>query len=975
MDNTWLFWTPLLLIALGSGLTAAYGLLFPRALPFTRWSQLITLLPATAFGFVLAWASAVLQDGSLQWQAAWIPTLDLNLILYIDGLAVLFALLITGIGTLIVLYTSYYFSGDAEGWRFLTYLMLFMAAMLGVVIAGDIFTLFVAWEMTSITSYLLVAHKYKYPEARAGAFRALFITGGGGVALLGGLILMGFVGGTTNIPTLLGMGDVLQASPLYPIFFLLLFFGAATKSAQFPAHIWLPGAMSAPTPASAYLHSATMVKAGVYLLARFNPALGGTEWWFWTLTTIGLTTLVLGAFVGLKQNDLKGLLAYSTISQLGALVMLAGQDSEIAFKALVVGILAHALYKSALFLIVGTVDHSVGTRDLRHLGGLRALMPGSLVVTAVAALSMAGLPPLFGFLAKETLLATGLEPAATAYYPQLFTYLFPLAKVVAGALLLVQAALLTIETFFGTPNNDYKKFHAPHPMMWLIPGVPALFSLGLGILPESYALTKLMGLAAEAVYGAPVKVSFTLWMGFNIPLLLSVIAVTVGISLFATRGRWLAPLKARPGFQMNTVYVATLRGLDRAAYWATRLQYGSLRFYLGVMVLGMASLVVLMGGLRPVLDPSWQPILPDTPLADMEMALLRFFALVLIVVTSATAVLLRRDFPAILALGISGLGVAIVMILEPAPDVALVQVVVDILAVVVLVLALMRLPRTQRQRAEHVNEGVPWWQKGTAVFASLAGGMVMTILTWVALASRPRPSQMTPYYAENAKASVNSADMVGAIVVDFRALDTLLEIAVFGLAGLAVYSLLTHATKKWDDDQAAHTQRTAAPVPPPLPTRGIGGRPTSYLLQLGARLLLPLSLVLALTHIMYGHDQPGDGFTAGVIITLGLALWFVVFGTNSAESRRLGWVRPPTLLGAGLGLGIFTAVTTSLRTGHVFGHTRYLTATEFLWPTGFALSSSLLFELSIALTVIGSGLYMINTLAQLPSAEGKKRKK
>jgi multicomponent K+:H+ antiporter subunit A len=347
-------------------------------------------------------------------------------------------------------------------------------------------------------------------------------------------------------------------------------------------------------------------------------------------------------------------------------------------------------------------------------------------------------------------------------------------------------------------------------------------------------------------------------------------------------------------------------------------------------------------------------------------------ALGVTVFTAVGAIVLPRDFPAILALGISGLGVAIVMILEPAPDVALVQIVIDILAVVILVLALMRIPRRHRRRAERANEDTPRWQKGAAVFVAVAGGGVMTLLSWVSLASRPRTSQVTPFYTENAKEAVNAADVVGAIVVDFRVLDTLIEIAVFGLAGLAIHSLLRHATQKWQDDRAAQEQSQPSAPRIQLPTRGIGGRPTSYLLQWGAHLLLPFSLILAITHILYGHDQPGDGFTAGVIATLGLGFWFVVFGYNSAESARLRGLQPKVLLGAGLGLGVFTSITTGVLTGNVFGHTRYLTATEFLWPAGFALSSSLLFELAIALTVVGSGLYMINTLAQstpLPEQE------
>lgn len=377
----------------------------------------LSLFPLAAFLLLLQLLVRLGDGVALTWSVAWLPTLNLNLSLRLDALSGLFALLVTGIGALVLVYSGHYFRADRGAWRFLTYILLFMTAMLGLVLAGDVLSLFIFWEGTSVTSFLLVAYKYKDEAARRGAFKALFITGGGGVALLVGLLFVAHYAGSTDLTTILNQGDALRTSPLYPVMLGLIAFAAITKSAQVPAHIWLPDAMSAPTPASAYLHSATMVKAGIYLMARLNPVLGGTETWFWLLSLFGLLTMLTGAYLGLKQNDLKALLAYSTISQLGVLMLLIGQDTEIAFKALVIGVLAHALYKSALFLLVGIVDQYAGTRDPRRLGGLARAMPAVAVVTTVAALSLAGLPPCSAFWRKKRCWRRRSIPHCRHYWP------------------------------------------------------------------------------------------------------------------------------------------------------------------------------------------------------------------------------------------------------------------------------------------------------------------------------------------------------------------------------------------------------------------------------------------------------------------------------------------------------------------------------------------------------------------------------
>lgn len=980
MQEPWLI-LPLVLILSAAALAGLYGrLALSRRLTITGASWLLALPPLAAFVFFLARLPAIAAAGALSASVAWMPSLGMAASLYVDHLSVLFALLVTGIGALVVVYTGYYFRGDRSAWRFLAYIFLFMAAMLGLVMAGDVITLFVFWEATSITSFLLVAYKTTDEAARKGAFRALFITGGGGIALLAGLLFMVSVAGSADIPTILTSGDLLRQNPLYPAMLGLVAFGAFTKSAQAPAHIWLPGAMTAPTPASAYLHSATMVKAGVYLLARLNPALGQTDAWFWLLTGFGLATMLAGAYLGFKQNDLKALLAYSTISQLGVMVMLIGDDTSAAFKALVISIVAHALYKSALFLVVGIVDHEAGTRDLRRLGGLRKVMPLTFAAATLAALSMAGLPPMFGFLAKETLLASLTHPSL----PLLGSILLSAAAVAAGALILGQAAMLVADTFLGRPREAGGRLRSAHEApRWMIamPAIPALLSLAFGLLPEPARLAAFLASAAADAYGDTVKVSLALWAGLTPPLALSILAVALGSFLWFFRARaraWQQSLA--PDVSFETVYQAALRGLDRAGYLATRTQSGQLRRYLAVMLVSLAASMLLFGHL-PL--PATLPAL----VVD-ELTLLRVFTLVLATAAAALSIFLRRDFNAILALGASGLSVAVIMVLEPAPDVALVQVVVDILSVVILTLALSILPREQRRRAWELTFKQSRLALGRDVAIAAAGGAAVALLALAALTSRPRASLVTPFYEANAKPLTGAADIVGAVVVDFRGFDTLIEIAVFGLAGLGVFTLLRFATKK-DSQKPETTRRSGAGAGPAVQRiieereyglgdeshdrqiMGIGGPQPSPFVRTLARVLLPVMLILGAVQMMYGHDQAGDGFTAGIVISLAIAFWFVVFGYE--ETRRLlPWLRPFTLIGAGLLVAILNGTMAALLAGFFFAPVDYGKLLGLPLPTGFALSTSFIFEVAICLTVLGGASMTLSALGHPKDARAER---
>lgn len=947
-----------LLLCFGAGLLA-WAFRHPALnarVPITTLSWLLAAAPAAAFALLFARLGPMEESKYLSATFDWLPTLGLRAGLYYDGLSALFALLVTGIGAAVTVYTGYYFKGDQSAWRFLAYLLLFMTSMLGLVMAGDVITLFVFWEGTSILSFLLVAYKYKDEAARKGAFKALVITGGGGIALLGGVLFLSSVAGGGDWKTIFASGEAIRSSPASGIMLGLIAFGAFTKSAQFPAHIWLPNAMSAPTPASAYLHSATMVKAGIYLMARLNPVFGPTDAWFWLLSGFGLTTMLVGAYLGLKQHDLKAVLAYSTVSQLGVLMALIGQESEIASKALVIGILAHALYKSALFLTAGIVDHGAHTRDLRRLGGLAGPMRATFAVTGLAALSMAGLPPLFGFLAKETLLATAIHPGL----PPVVELIFPFLAVLAGALILAQAAMLVVDTFLGRPRDpDVHAHEAPAPM-WLMPAVPAALSLLFALPIQPEPIEAFLARAAGDSFGGKVKVSLELFTGINAPLMLSVIAISLGALLFAFRRQVRAAQNAIGRDVWNAVYDGFERALDGLAWLANRSQNGKIRAYLSVMLGCMAALLLLFARLP------WPASLPPTRFDALE--LIYVAALALTVGASAVTLVLKRDFAAILALGASGLGVALLMTLEPTPDVALVQIVVDILTTVILILALSRIPRAMRQRANELHLSADGWKDIRHAAMAIGAAVVMGLIAYSALTSRPRTSLVTPFYEQNAKPLTGAYDVVGAIVVDFRGFDTLIEITVFSVAGIAVYTLLQFATKK-HNDTVRDEPHPGAPTGAGRHTlMGIAGYPTSPFARLLGKFMLPFALLIASVHMMYGHEQPGDGFTAGVIVSMAIGLSYVLFGYAETK-RRAPWARPSALIPIGIMLVILPQTAATWMGGAWFSPYDFGQVLGLPLPKGFFLSTSFFFELAICLTVIGSVSFMLDTLGRPATAD------
>ncbi len=699
---------------------------------------------------------------------AWFPALGPSLTFHLDGLSALFVLLIGGIGALVLLYSSRYLRGHPDAARGQLFLTLFMLSMLGLVLADDVVLLFVFWELTTITSYLLIGFENEKPGARRAALQALLVTGTGGLALLVGLLLLAHIGGSFRISE----WDVaaFTAHPWYPAILILVLLGAFTKSAQVPFHFWLPNAMAAPTPVSAYLHSATMVKAGVYLLARLQPTLGGTDAWFYALTIAGAATTLWGSIQALRQVDLKLALAHTTVMGLGVLVLFLGSNSTLAVTAAVTFLIVHALYKSALFLVVGIVDHASGTRDVTLLGGLGRHMPRTALAAGVAALSMAGVPPLLGFLGKEL----AYESALTLVEQP---FLLVAVLVLANALVLAVALLVAYRPFWGPLPSAPRTLH-PAPFAMLFgPLVIAALGLAFGLFP-SFTGRVLVEPAVAAIRGQPSAVSLSLWHGFNVPLALSAVTIALGCAVYRLREPLIAAaanIAARLPWTGDRAYDASIAGLQALARGQTAvLQGGSLRRYLAT---SFATIAVSIGGILIVGNAfTWPAALQPVPPAAWAVA-------ALIVAGTGVALVAGSRLAAIAALGVVGVGVSLLFLIFGAPDVAMTQLMVETLFVVIASVALLRLPALRgaelRTRAARARDAILGIAVGSAVAALL-----------LAVEAVPLDPLLGDWFVRNSVPEGHGRNVVNVILVDFRALDTLGEITVVAVAAMAAYALL-----------------------------------------------------------------------------------------------------------------------------------------------------------------------------------------
>jgi len=741
----------------------------------TGW--LLALLPAGLTVYFASYFPKLTGNEPIVIAYAWVPSLGVDLSFYIDGLSLLFALLISGIGALVVIYAGGYLAGQPRLSRFYALVLMFMASMLGVVLAGNLITLFVFWELTGVTSYLLIGMDHDRAAARAAALQALLVTTAGGLALMAGLLLLGQAGGSLDLAMLLANGAALQDHPLYLPALLLILLGAFTKSAQAPFHFWLPNAMEAPTPVSAYLHSATMVKAGVYLLARLSPVLGGTEAWHLWVTGVGVVTMLLGAILALAQTDFKRILAYSTISTLGCLVLLLGIGTPLAVQAAMLFLVVHALYKGALFLVAGAVDHETGTRDATRLGGLAKAMPVTAAAAGLAALSMAGLPPLLGFVNKELLYEANLHaPRAAGWLTG--------AGVTSNVLLVAVAGIVGLRPFVGQATATPRKPHEAPVALWLGPVILAGLSLLGGLLPHGIP-SFLASAAASAVRAEPVVAELKLWHGVTPVLGLSVLTIVLGAALYMggnALGRIVqrgAPqvgtfLRALGGWGPERGYHVILRGINRIAEVQTRLfQSGYLNHYLITIVataVGLAGYAMISHG---------GPSLSLEGLMDIR--LYEVFLCMWIIAAALMAVVASSRLAAVAALGAVGYGVALIFALFSAPDLAMTQFAVETLTVFVMVLVLYRLPRftTLSSRAVRIRD----------VAVASAAGVLMTLLVLVAN-STPLDSKLASFFTENSLTLGKGRNIVNVILVDFRGFDTMGEITVLAAAAIGVATLL-----------------------------------------------------------------------------------------------------------------------------------------------------------------------------------------
>jgi multicomponent Na+:H+ antiporter subunit A len=708
----------------------------------------------------------------------WVPALGVDADFYVDGLAHTFALLISGIGFFIVLYAGGYLKGHKHLGRFFSFILLFMGSMLGVVLADDIVTLFVFWELTSITSFLLIGFNATAERSRRAAIQALIVTGGGGLALLAGLLLMASFTGTLSLSQMATMAPAIKEGALYVPILLLILLGCFTKSAQVPFHFWLPNAMEAPTPVSAYLHSATMVKAGVYLLMRLNPTLGDTVLWSTILPIFGCATLLTGAILALRQTDLKLMLAYTTVASLGLLVALTGTSAEAIVKGATLYLIAHALFKAALFMVAGTIDHEAGTRDLTKLGGLRKAMPITAAAALLAALSMGGLPPFIGFLAKEYMYKG-------AAYPDLPSILLTASLVMGNAMMFAAGVAVALRPFFGPLRETPKHAHEGPLMLWAGPVTLASLSL-IGGLAAGFTGQILITPLLSAVMGEQVEVDLHLWAGFNIAVVLSLVTIALGVLIY----RYLDAIRGMISRLLDAIGWGPDKGFDQAVAGlitmcdalSRRVQFGRLEGYMTItFVLVAAVLLVPL-----TVFGEW----PDlTQLPDITQVTFYEAAVVLIALIGIAAVLLAKDrLTAIVSLGIQGFAIALLFMLFGAPDLSFTQFMVETLSVVILALVLTRMSLFNRDHRS-------FWQSMMDGSIAIACGVGFTALL-LRITAQPFDSRLSDFFAEYSYTIALGRNIVNVIIVDFRGVDTLGEIGVVVIAGLAILALVRLKPRK-----------------------------------------------------------------------------------------------------------------------------------------------------------------------------------
>jgi multicomponent K+:H+ antiporter subunit A len=900
---------------------------------------------------------AVHRGGVVRTGVEWIPTLGLDFTLRMDGFTWLFTMLVTGIGFLVALYARYYMSPADPVPRFFAFLLAFMGAMLGIVLSGNLIQLVFFWELTSLFSFLLIGYWHHNAGARDGARMALTVTATGGLCLLVGVLLIGHIVGSYDLDQVLASGNQIRTSSLYLPTLILVLLGALTKSAQFPFHFWLPHAMAAPTPVSAYLHSATMVKAGVFLLTLLWPVLSGTEAWFYIVVTAGLCTLVVGAYAAIFQQDLKGLLAYSTISHLGLITLLLGLSSPLAAVAAIFHTMNHATFKASLFMAAGIIDHESGTRDLRRLSGLFRFMPITATLAMVAAAAMAGVPLLNGFLSKEMFFAE----AAAFHVDSLLDHSLPWFAMLASAFSVTYSLRFIHGVFFGPPPADLPRTpHEPPHWMRFPVELLVLVCLLVGILP-ALTIKPFLATAVYAVLGPDTPYySLAVWHGFNEPLLMSLIALAGGILLY-----WLLQRHLAKGIDGPPV-VRHLKGqriFERVLVtlswkWARSLErlFGTQRLQPQLRLLvGFAVLAALWPLYRHGLEAGPRPSTAFDP-----TFLLLWIVGGLCAVGAAYQAKYHR-LAAMVLLGGAGLVTCITFVWFSAPDLAITQLLVEIVTTVLILLGLRWLPK----RFEIVGEGLSMGlqarvRRARDLMLAAAAGTGMTLIVY-AMLTRPLPDTISRYFVENAYSEGGGRNIVNVILVDFRAFDTFGEIVVLAVVAVTVFSLLRRFRPAPESVDAPEQQQVQDAYDRARPDRAMGDTLADYLTIPGIIMqwLFPAIIMVAIYLFLRGHDLPGGGFAAGVTMSIALILQYMAGGTRWVEARLR--IRPVRWIGLGLLCAALTGVG-----AWVFGHpflTSYFRYLDLPAIGKVPAATALLFDLGVFAVVVGATVLILIALA------------
>jgi multicomponent K+:H+ antiporter subunit A len=899
---------------------------------------------------------AVAANGAVRMEMEWLPTLDVSLTLRMDGFAWLFATMISAIGFLVVLYARYYMSPEDPIPRFYAFFLAFMGAMLGVVLSGNLILLVVFWELTSIFSFLLIGYWYHNANARDGARMALTITGIGGLGLLAGVLAIGHIVGSYDLDVVLASGDLIRSHDLYVPTLVLVLLGALTKSAQFPFHFWLPNAMAAPTPVSAYLHSATMVKAGVFLMARFWPVLAGTYEWFWIVGFCGMMSMALGAYFAIFQRDIKGLLAYSTISHLGLITLLLSLGSPLGAVAAIFHMVNHATFKASLFMAAGIIDHESGTRDMQRLGGMFRFMPYTATLAMVASAAMAGVPLLNGFLSKEMFFAEAIETHADS----ILDTVAPYVAVLASAFAVTYSIRFIYGVFFGAVPTDLpREPHEPPFLMRFPIQLLVLACLIVGTIPGR-TIGPFLETAVTSVLGdATPQYSLAVWHGLNVPLLMSVLALLGGGLLYLLLRTYLARseegppyfrrLKGQRIFERAMVAISWRGARFIESSLGTRRLQPQLRLLVAVAFLA-ALWPLYTGGFDPG-SISWQ---------RHDLAFSGLWVLGIACAVGAAYQAKFHRLVALILLGGAGLITCITFVWFSAPDLAVTQLLVEIVTTVLILLGLRWLPKRSADVMPGLVTTAATLRRYRDLAMAIAAGSGMTLVSYAVMTRLP-PATISDYLLERAYSEGGGRNVVNVILVDFRGFDTLGEITVLGIVAVTVFSLFRRFRPAPDNVAPPEQQRTQNASDEARPDRTTGETVSDYLLvpSVIMQWLFPVIIVLAAYLFVRGHDLPGGGFAAGIAMAVAFILQYLAAGTRWVEDRLrvlpVNWI----------GLGLLTAVSVGAASwlfGYPFltSHTRYV---DLPLIGEVPAASAILFDLGVFSLVLGATVLMLIAFA------------